>query len=94
MKFRTRLLYISSLTVAGAVALVTGAVSLATRRAFERLYEQRRSALVEQFQREMKTQGDEVAALVERAAATDGVKRIAAEAARAEPDYASFYDSA
>jgi two-component system nitrogen regulation sensor histidine kinase NtrY len=94
MKFRTRLLYISSLTVAGAVALVTGAASVATRRAFERIDERRRSALVAQFQREMQTQGSQVEALVERAAATDDVKRIAAEAGRAEPDYAAFYTSA
>ena len=34
---RTKLLFISSFTVAGAVALVTGAVSISTRRAFERI---------------------------------------------------------
>ena len=42
MTFRTKLLVITSLSVAGAVALVTGAVALSTRRAFERIDQARR----------------------------------------------------
>lgn len=94
MNFRTRLLVISSLTLAGAVALVTGAASIATRRAFERLDNERRQALLYQFERGMKAQGAEVAALVESAAASDDIQRIAAEAGHSEPDFAAFYNSA
>jgi two-component system, NtrC family, nitrogen regulation sensor histidine kinase NtrY len=94
MRFRTRLLFILSLTVAGAVALVTGAVSVATRRAFERLDEQQRIALLDQFEREMKAQGAQVSMLVGRAAASDDVLRMSTEAGRREPDFASFYSSA
>ena len=47
--FRTKLLFISSFTVAGAVALVTGAVSISTRRAFERIDSERREALLDNF---------------------------------------------
>ena len=94
MTFRTKLLIISSLTVAGAVALVTGAVLASARGAFERLDGQRRSALLAQFESEMKAQGAEVVRGVDLAAASEPVARIAAEASRAEPDFASFYASA
>lgn len=87
MTFRTKLLIISSLTVAGAVALVTGAVSVSARRAFERVDAQRRSALLNQFEREMKAQGIEVARRVEQAARSEAVTRIAA----ADPDLAASY---
>src|SRR5689334_6185277 len=60
MKFRTRLLLISGLAVAGAAALVTGAVSVSARRAFERADQTRRDALLEQFQRELDKQGQDV----------------------------------
>jgi HAMP domain-containing protein len=92
--FRTKLLLISSLTVTGAVALVTGAASIATRRAFERIDNQRRLALLKQFEREMKVQGAEVVTAVQRIAASEAVLRVAAEAGRPEPDFASFYNSA
>ncbi len=94
MTFRTKLFVISSLTVAGAVALVTGAVSVATRRAFERMDDERRTALLQQFESEMKLQGAEVALRVEQAAASDTVAYVSAEAARREPDYAAFYNKA
>jgi two-component system, NtrC family, nitrogen regulation sensor histidine kinase NtrY len=92
--FRTKLLLISSLTVTGAVALVTGAASMATRRAFERIDNQRRLALLKQFEREMKVQGAEVVTAVQRVAASEAVLRVAAEAGRPEPDFASFYNTA
>src|SRR5437879_1825142 len=92
--FRTKLLLISSLTVTGAVALVTGAASIATRRAFERIDNQRRLALLKQFEHEIEVQGAEVVRAVQRAAASDAVLRVAADASRTEPDFASFYSSA
>jgi len=79
--FRTKLLVLSSITVAGAVALVTGAVSIAARQAFERADGQRRSDLLAQLRRELDARGMEVARQVERAAASAGAQRIAAGSA-------------
>ena len=81
MTFRTKLLLLSSITVAGAVALVTGAVSIAARQGFERADGQRRSDLLAQLRRELDARGAEVVRQVERAAASAGVQRIAAGSA-------------
>ena len=86
MTFRTKLLLISSFTTAGAVALVTGAVSIASRRAFERVDAGRREALLDQFRAGLEAQGKDVAQRVDRAAVSVSVKQIAAGAAE--------YDSA
>jgi two-component system nitrogen regulation sensor histidine kinase NtrY len=75
--FRTKLLFISSFTVAGAVALVTGAVSVSTRRAFDRIDSERRQALLDQFRGELDAQSKEIARRVEVAAASPGVQQIA-----------------
>jgi signal transduction histidine kinase len=90
MKFRTRLLLISGLAVAGAVALVTGAVSISARRAFEQVDQTRREAILDQFRREMDTQGQELARKVERVAASEPMTRIAIEATHADPDYSPW----
>ena len=79
--FRTKLLFISSLTVAGAVALVTGAVSISTRRAFDAIDRERRQALLTQFRDELAARSSEVARRVELAASSRGVQQIAAGAA-------------
>lgn len=81
MTFRTKLLVVTSLTVAGAVALVTGAVSVWTRRAFERIDGERRSALLDQFHRELDARGQEIVRQVERAAASAAVQQIVGGAA-------------
>ncbi len=81
MTFRTKLLLLSSVTVAGAVALVTGAVSIAARQGFERADGQRRSDLLAQLRRELDARGMEVARQVERAAMSARVQRIAAGSA-------------
>ena len=81
MTFRTKLLVISSFTIAGAVALVTGAVSVSTRRAFDRIDGERRAALLDQFRAELDARGREIAQQVERAAASGGVQQIVAGAA-------------
>jgi signal transduction histidine kinase len=79
--FRTKLLLISSFTVAGAVALVTGAVSISTRRAFDTIDRERRQALLVQFRDELAARSAEVARRVELAASSPGVQQIAAGAA-------------
>ena len=94
MKIRTRLLLISFLAVAGAVALVTGAVSISARRAFDRTDQTRRDALLDQFRQELDTQGKDVLGKVERVAASEPVTRIAIEATRNEPDYSVWLNEA
>jgi len=79
--FRTKLLFISSFTVAGAVALVTGAVSISTRRAFDTIDRERREALLTQFRDELAARSAEVARRVELAASSPGVQQIAAGSA-------------
>ena len=81
MTFRTKLLFISSFTVAGAVALVTGTVSVSTRRAFDRVDSERRQALLDQFRNELDAQSKEIARRVEVAAASSGVQQIASGSA-------------
>lgn len=95
MTFRTKLLFISSLTLAGAVALVTGAVSVSTRRAFDRIDRERRDALLGQFRKEMDARGAEIAQQVQRAAASTAVQQIAGgsapyDAAQAEAEAESL----
>ena len=79
--FRTKLLFISSFMVAGAVALVTGAVSISTRRAFDAIDRERRQALLAQFRDELAARSSEVGRRVELAASARGVQQIAARAA-------------
>jgi signal transduction histidine kinase len=93
MTFRTKLLWVSSLTIAGAVALVTGAVSASARQTFERVDEDRRKGLLGQFEKEMQAQSRDVESRVERAAAADSVARIAIEANRGQ-DFSGFVDEA
>jgi len=76
--FRTKLLLLSSITVAGAVALVTGAVSVAARQAFERADGQRRADLLAQLRRKLDERGEEVVGKVQLAAASTNVERIVA----------------
>jgi len=58
--FRTKLLLISSFSVAGAVALVTGAVLFSARRSFERVDAQRREDLLQQLRRELDARGADI----------------------------------
>jgi signal transduction histidine kinase len=74
--FRTKLLFISSLTVAGAVALVTGAVAISARRAFERIDQTRREALLDQFRRELDARGQELARQIEQVASSPAIEQI------------------
>ena len=94
MRFRTKLLIISSLTVLGVVALVTGVVSVLTRQAFERTGQAQRDALLDQFRRELEAQSALVAARVEQCSTGEAAIRIALEAARPQPDFSGFLNEA
>src|SRR5258708_7625335 len=94
MTFRTKLLVVSSLTLAGAVTLATGAVSILTRRAFDRIDQERRRALIDQLQKQLGAQSRELESKVQRTAASDSVFRLAAEASRSTPDFSTHYEDA
>jgi signal transduction histidine kinase len=78
MTFRRKLLAIFALTVFVSVGAVAWLVLALTRNAFEKNEEQRRAALITQFQREFKRRGDEVAARTEAIANSEAVSRMAA----------------
>ena len=94
MRFRTRLLLIFALTTSGVVALVTGSVSVLTRRAFDRIDDDRRQALLDQFQRRLSEQRQEAARRVERAASSRDVLRVAIEASQPAPDFSPYFSDA
>jgi len=94
MTFRTKLLWITSLTVTGAVALATGAISLWTRRTFERMDESRRQAVLQQFQVDLAARGEVVLNRVRKAAANEAALRVAIEAARPTPDLSLLLNDA
>jgi two-component system nitrogen regulation sensor histidine kinase NtrY len=77
MTFRRKLLAIFALTVFVSVGAVAWLVLALTRNAFEKNEEQRRAALITQFQREFKRRGDEVAARTEAIANSETVSRMA-----------------
>jgi two-component system nitrogen regulation sensor histidine kinase NtrY len=77
MTFRRKLLAIFALTVFVSVGAVAWLVLALTRNAFEKNEEQRRAALITQFQREFKRRGDEVAARTEAIANSEAVGRMA-----------------
>ncbi len=90
MSFRTRLLLLFTTAVAVSVAVVALAVLITTRRAFERVDEQRRQALVEQFRREFSRRRAEVARRVDGMAQAESVLRMAIEASRPTPDHSQY----
>lgn len=94
MTFRTKLILVTSLTVTGAIALVTGAVSAGIRRTFESIDASRRAAVLERFREELAAQGEQVVRTAARIAAADAVQRLAVESNRAEPDFAPYVSEA
>jgi signal transduction histidine kinase len=77
--FRTKLLLLTSLTVAGAVALVTGATLYAARQAFEKNDGSRRDDLLAQLRQQMAEHGSDLARQMTRVAASPLTERIASE---------------
>jgi two-component system nitrogen regulation sensor histidine kinase NtrY len=94
MSFRTKLLLIFAATVVVAVTLVSWGVSMTTRRAFERLDEQRREALVAQFQREFAARGEEVVHRVSGIADAESTMRMAIELGTPKADPSKYVDDA
>lgn len=94
MTFRTRLLIAFALTVVVAVAFVGAIVSTTTRQAFERLDEQRVSALTAQFHQEFLRRQREIAQQVKDIAEADSTREIVIALSRADADPSAYVDAA
>jgi signal transduction histidine kinase len=94
MTFRRKLLTVFALTVSLSVAAVAAMVLAVTRRAFEKMEEQRTAALVTQFQREFNHQGDEIARLVEAIAVSEPVGHMANALSGTSADSAAYFELA
>ncbi len=82
MSLRQKLLLILSLTVGAAVAAVAWTVLVRIRLVFEQRDQQETALFVSQFQREFQHRSAEVAAAVDRMAATERVRSMAFELAQ------------
>lgn len=94
MTFRTRLLLIFTTAVVASVVLVGSVVWLTTRRAFERMEDQRVEALVEQFRREFARRRQEIARRVERIAGAESIQNLAIAAGGPDADYSLHVNDA
>ena len=94
MTFRTRLLIAFALTVIVAVAFVGAIVSTTTRRAFERLDEQRVSALAAQFRQEFLRRQREIAQQVKDIADADSTRDMVIALSRPDADPSVYVDAA
>ncbi len=94
MSFRTRLLALFTAGIVLTAGLVAWLVSDNTRRAFNRMDDQRTANLVAQFRREFGRRGQQVEKNVESIAARDSTLRMAAELSRPAPDYGPYVDDA
>ncbi len=94
MSLRQRLLLVLSLTVVLAVAAVAWIVSLRTRQAFAEADQKHTAALVDQFRREFDGHAQDVAARVDRLAASDRLARIAFELTQTGGDASPYLEEA
>jgi two-component system, NtrC family, nitrogen regulation sensor histidine kinase NtrY len=94
MTFRTRLLIAFAFTVVVAVAFIGAIVSTTTRRAFERLDDQRVSALAAQFRQEYLRRQREIAQQVKDIADADSTRDMVIALSRPEADPSAYVDAA
>jgi two-component system, NtrC family, nitrogen regulation sensor histidine kinase NtrY len=94
MTFRTRLLIAFALTVVVAVAFVGAIVSTTTQQAFERLDEQRVSALAAQFRQEYARRKREIAQQVKDIAEADSTRDMVIALSSPDADPSLYVDAA
>lgn len=94
MMFRRKLLVVFALTVFLSVAAVAWLVSEVTRRAFARNDDERTAAMVAQFGREFKRQGDAVTRRVDQIAKSEAVSRMALALSRTPTDSGPYFELA
>lgn len=94
MSFRRKLLLLFSITVFLAVTAVAWLVSLVTRQAFEKVNEERTSALVAQFQHEFNRRGEDLVHRVEAIAGSDAATRMALAYGQGSANHGNFANDA
>ncbi len=94
MTFRTRLLIAFALIVVIAVAFIGAIVSTTTTRAFERLDQQRASAVAEQFHQEFRRRQAEIAERVQEIADADSTRDMVIALSRPDADPSIYVDAA
>src|SRR5277367_1766265 len=94
MTFRRKLLAVFALTVLVSVVAVAWSISSLTRRAFEKLNEERTAALVAQFRREFNRRGEEVVHRVATIAAGEDAIRMALALSHGSPEYGAYLNEA
>ncbi len=94
MSLRAKLLLMFSVSVVIVVALVSAIVSATLRHSFERLDEQRTSALVAQFRAEFARRGQDVVHRVTAIAEREATVRMAADLARSNADPSPYVGEA
>jgi len=94
MTFRTRLLLIFALTVVVAVVFIGAVISTTTRRAFERLDQERVVALTAQFHQEYLRRQREIARQVEDIAQADSTREMVIALSRPDADPSVYVDAA
>lgn len=94
MTFRTRLLVVIAVAMAAAVGIVTWTISTSTETAFERINEQRRRALIEQFRKDFDARGADVVRRIEGIAATEDSVRMALELRSPAADASAYVNRA
>lgn len=94
MSLRQKLLLIFSLTVVLAVTAVAWTVSLRTREVFAEVDKKHTAAVVDQFRREFDVHAEDVAARVERLAASDRLVAIAYDLAQPNADASPYVSEA
>ncbi len=94
MSFRQKLLLIFALTVFLCVVVISASVWSTMQRSFERANDDRANAVAAQFRSEFQRRGDEVVRMVEAAAGSESVQRIALEINRGAADSGGYVSEA
>ncbi|MGH9498123.1 MAG: sensor histidine kinase [Terriglobales bacterium] len=94
MNLRRKSLAALALTAFLSVAAVAWTISFLVRRSFEKTNGERTVALVEQFRRNFKRQGEEVGLRVAAIAAGDAATRMALTWGRGSPDFGAYLNQA
>jgi len=92
MSFRAKLQTLFALTIVAAVGAMAWGFSVYTRRAYEKIDEQRTDALVAQFHREYAQRGDEVARRVQSISDAESTLRMAMDLNRPQADASQYYN--
>jgi len=94
MSFRTKLLLVVLLTIFASVSVVSYGVTYYIRSAFEEMAAERTKALVEQFQKEFKQRGEEIARQAKNVAEANMTEKMAIDVSHANSDLSIYFSDA